>query len=341
MDLDQVRRLLVPWVSACLLLVAGCGGGGGGGDGGGGDGGFRVALSRPSVQFTSEEGSAGASVMVIASWTGTPPSSVYIGAIVEGEGVQPDIPVTLYPTRAEITLHPRGDLLPGVYTGRVLALVCSDPACTRTIGGTPVPLAYTLTVTPGLRATPNPFQVTAVSGIETDAGLDLVLPPGESGFQFQVAPQVPWLEVGTANGTHQPLRFKSWPVGQYETNLAITSGTRTRWVPVRYTVVAPPGGQHDLGLVPSSLSFSVAAGAVSPAQSLVMTLPSWDLREPVVTFWHIFGSGWVEVVRTGPGYQVSINAANLSPGTYSALITVTPAFPGTAMSVPVSVTVTP
>lgn len=340
LEFDQVRRLLAPWVSACLLLAAGCGGGGGGDNGGGGVE-FRVALNRTSVQLTTEEGMGGAPAVVIASWTGTPPSPVYIAGVVEGEGVQPDIPVMLQSTHAEIVLHPRGDLLPGVYTGRVLAMVCSDAACTRTIGGTPVPIAYTLTVTPGLRVTPNPVQVAAVSGIETDVGLDLVLPLGETGFQLQVAPQVPWLEVGTANGTHQPLVFKPWRVGQYETMLAFTVGTRMRWVPVRYTVTAPPGGEHDLGLAPSSLSFSVPQGAVSPAQSLAVTLPSWDLREPVVSFWHILGSGWVDVVRTGPGYQVSINAANLSPGTYSALVTFTPAAPATAVSVPVSVTVTP
>lgn len=341
MGFEAMRRLLALGVSACLLLVAGCGGGGGGSEGGGG--GFRVSLSRTSVQLTLAEGEyPPASASLSATWTGQPPGNVYIGAVVEGDGIDPTIPITLSSTRADIVLNARSGLAAGRYTGRVLALVCADQACSQPVGGTPIPIAYTVVVTPGLRATPAAVALSAVSGQATGATLAVQLPPGEAAFQATLDAPTPWLELGAQTSTSLQVSARSWRAGTYTAQIRIASGGRVVNVPVSYTVAAPPGGEHELALTPGSLTISTVENAAASVRSVAVTPASWDPAGPVVSVRYAgAASGWLTTTRTATGFDVVANALGMTQGVYTATLTFTPAAPGTPLDVPVSMTVGP
>lgn len=312
LNFGLVRRLLASWVSACLLLVAGCGGGGGGG---GGDGGFRVVLNRSSVQFSFERGQSPMPVGMRATWTGQPPNSVYIGAVVEGQGIDPAIPVTLTNTHADITLRPRADLPVGQYTGRVLAFVCADPACTQPVGGTPIPIAYTVTVAQGLELTPASVALSAVENTVAPAqSLALTMPSASTTepvvtTQYAAGSATGWLSVSrTATGYNLTGTAAALPQGVYTASVTFTPAAphSSVTVPVTFTVghglVAPATALHT-------------ANAESSAASLTGTAPVNLAAGPALGWTATSNAAWLQLTTasgtTGGSLAYTIDPAGL------------------------------
>jgi hypothetical protein len=133
------------------LLLSGCGGGGGGGGGQQPNGttDFRVTLDRSAITFQATAGSAPPSQTIVATWTGTPPDPVYINAIVEGAGIAPTIPILITSSSATATVSVAGGLSAGNYAGRINFLVCRDTACNQRVGGSPLPVSFTVNVASG------------------------------------------------------------------------------------------------------------------------------------------------------------------------------------------------
>lgn len=126
---------------------SGAGGGGGGGSSGGGtSGGFRVQLTQSSVSFDLVQGATPTSQTVRATWTGTPPDPLFVGALLQGSGLSQTIPLQLTSSDAAATLTPSAGLAAGQYSGVVQFLVCTDSACTQRVGGSPLNISYTVTV---------------------------------------------------------------------------------------------------------------------------------------------------------------------------------------------------
>ncbi|MFC4311854.1 hypothetical protein ACFPN2_22425 [Steroidobacter flavus] len=112
-------------------------------------GGFTIQLQQSSVLLEYREGAPTvASTSVTATWRGTPPNPLYIVAAVEGPGIAaPSITVNQADARATITAL---RMAAGDYSGRIVIRACPDPACSSTVGGTPINLPYTVRVTPPL-----------------------------------------------------------------------------------------------------------------------------------------------------------------------------------------------
>jgi hypothetical protein len=155
-----------------------------------------------------------AAAHVIATWSGPPPGTVYIGAIVEGGGISPFIPVTLSAAQGDIAISPRSGLAIGTYTGRVMARVCADSGCTQPIGGTPLPISYSVTVTPGF-VTPTSLSFDAVGGVAATGSLSVQVPVGQTGFDAQVSTGAPWLKLGAPAGGTLPVTALPWRAGSY------------------------------------------------------------------------------------------------------------------------------
>ncbi len=150
-----LRRFGFLWILP-LLMAVGCGGGGSAAA----DSTFRISLNRSSLEAILLEGETPETLHVLATGTGTAPSSLYIGAALEGFGFEQTIPITITGMQADIRLTPRSGLAPGTYSGRVNLLASTDPAGTNLVGGTPLRLPYTVLVRPRQQ-----LQFSAVEGL--------------------------------------------------------------------------------------------------------------------------------------------------------------------------------
>jgi hypothetical protein len=180
-----MNRLTRPMLVSTLVALASCGGGGGGDDQGppppGGNN-FRVQADRANVTFDFVQGEIPTSQVINATWSGTPPAQLYVSATLEGVGLLQVIPLAVSGTSATITLNADRSLSGGTYTGRVMLLVCSDPACTERIGGTPIPVNYTISVrTPAFTGPQNiEFRYTrGTTPVQTPVTLNVVAGAGD------------------------------------------------------------------------------------------------------------------------------------------------------------------
>jgi hypothetical protein len=342
----KVNMKILKKIAAVLILssLISCGGGGGGSSsGGGGNSGqapFQVTLDRTSVNLTITEGQSGASTIVTATGSGSNPGQLYIGAIVEGTGIDPNISYTSSGANLYLGLRVANGLVAGTYTGRVVFYACSDYYCDHPVGGTPLAINYTVIVQPTLTITPNPISLNAVSGNLATGALAVTLPSGATSFSV-VAPDAPtWLQIGSPSSSTVQLTAQSMRSGTYTTSVLVTANTgQAKLVPVTYTVTPPAGGEHDLAVTPYALGFSAVQGASTAAQTLSFSNPTWAPSTGItLTTSYITGSGWLTVTPIAGGASLVANAAGMSPGTYTAILLVTPQS-GNPVSIPVTFTV--
>jgi hypothetical protein len=316
-----VRGLLV----LCLAMLMSCGGGGGGGDDGGGNQAFRVTLDRTSVSFTYLEGAAPGAVIVTATANREPDGQLFAGAIVENSGsvnaIDPNIQVVITGLQARATVFAAGGLAAGTYTGRILFLACSDPLCNNRIGGTPLPVNFTVTVQPGVHATPAAITRTQESGTGVVEDVAVALGTGET--SFTVNENASFVEISNLTTSGFRVSMPSLPAGTYTANLALHgSGGSRSIVPLTYTVTVPPGGQQPLKVNPTSVTLTTTEGVSSQSQFVEVTEASWrpGLAPPGISYLQGQHEGWLEVTAVPGGYSLVAHAANLTKGAYSAIV---------------------
>ncbi len=324
------------------LALAGCGGGGGGG---GGDSSppFVVTLNRSAIELTMLAGSAPPTTQVLATGSGTLPSTLYVAAQVEGSGIDPAILGVFSGTQATFTMQAAPGLEPGTYTGRVLLLACSDPACNTRIGGTPLPVSYRVVVQPTLRASPPSVSESVVGGATAVGRVRVGLPAGASSFSLAGTEGLPWVRT-RIEGLDIWLDFQPWRSGTYSGVFDIVAGGSRIPVVVTYAVLPPAGGERDLAVEPASLSFSTTEGARSTARAVTVTPASWSggaVPEVQVRYPAGTPTGWLSVTPGAGGVSVQADASALGQGSYTATLVFTPAAPATTVTVPVALSVGP
>jgi len=312
-------------LTLCLLLLMSCGGGGGGG--GGGNQAFRVTLDRNSVSWTLLEGSTPGGVTITGTANREPDGGVlFVGAIVENIGsvnaIDQNIIIVLNGLQATAHVFAAAGLAAGTYSGRILFLVCSDPACNNRIGGSPLPVNFTVTVQPGVRATPGAITRTIESGTGVVEDVAITLGTGET--NYTVDENASFVEISNQTTAGFRVTMPSLPAGTYTTNLALNgSGGSRSTVPLTYTVTAPPGGQQPLKVNPTSVTLTTTEGVSSPAQVVAVTEATWrpGLRTPVIHYQQGLFQDWLAITPVAGGYRLVANAANLTKSAYSAIVT--------------------
>ncbi len=315
-----------------IALLVSCGGGGGsdgGGGGGGGGGGLSVTLVNNSISWSYYPNQTPAAQVVNANISGTYSGNVFAGAVVENAGatnpINPNIQLSISATQATASVRPAANLAPGTYTGRILFLACSDQACGNRIGGTPLPVTYTVNVLSPVSATPAAITRTVTSGVApTD---DIVVTPGtnETGFTMGQTASFATVSNQTAGGFKATLR--SLPVGTYTGNIVVNgSAGSLATIPINYTVTAPAGGQQPLSVNPTRLTLNTVEGDATAPQTISVTQPTWQpgLQTPVFSFVPGAPTDWLQVTSAPGGYQVVASATNLSQGVHLATIIVAP-----------------
>ena len=312
----------------CLSLLMSCGGGGGGGgdddDNGGGN--FRVTLDRNSVSWTFYQGAdVPAGQNITGTATGTFNGQLFVAAIVENNGavnaINPNIPILLSGTQATASVQPVAGLAAGTYTGRILFLACSDAACNNRIGGTPLPVTFTVTVQAGVQATPGTITRSIESGNTVVADIAVVPGVNETGFTIGATPALMQITNQTAGGFRVTL--PSLPVGVYNASIPLTGSNGSRSsIPITYTVTAPPGGQQLLSVTPSNVTLTASEGSNSAPSEVQVTEATWrpGLRPPLIDYRE--GQNWLNITPVAGGFNFVANAANLPSGTYTAIVVI-------------------
>jgi hypothetical protein len=327
-----------------LCLLTSCGGGGGGGgssSSGGSNGGVRFTPDRSSVDLAYDEGASfmpTTNITVTAS--GTFSGTLYIGAVVEGNGIDANIPASISGQTAVFTLQARSGLAAGTYSGRVQLLGCKDADCKNQIGNSPVIINYTLTVRVTLAVTPGAVTATAQSGSATTSNVTVRLPTGATSFTTAFNSGEQWMTIDQVTATGFRVNLRSMPQGNFNGSIRVSAGTSQVSIPVDYTVT---GGvpYAPMNVQPNNLTLTGSEGAVNAPVTLTVTPPSWDpatsLRlvqpqsnDPVT---------WLSSAPVNGGYALTVNAANLTAGTYNAWALVTGAFPSQEIQVPIALTI--
>lgn len=340
-------------ISAALLalvLLVSCGGGGGGGDGGGGGGGNGLG----SLQFTADttridlaydEGALsmpGARVIVTA--TGNFTGTLYIGAIADGTGIDPNIQTEITGNQATFTFAPRAGLAIGTYTGKVSLMGCSDQACAKQIGNSPIIVNYTVTVRATLKSTPAQVDATSSSGNTTSQDIAIRLPYNATTFTASVSSGSEYISIDQQTAAGFRVALRSLPQGNYSGRVHVTAGTSAIDIPVSY-VVAGGVPRANMQVTPNNLTMTGVEGAVSAPVKLSVTPPSWD---PVtrVRFTSTSSSTsavptWLSASATTGGYNIVVDATSLTAGTFTAYAWVAGGYPTQEVSVPIALTVGP
>lgn len=333
-----MRLLRVISTLVLLGLLQACGGGGGGGSGDG-DAGFSISLDRTNITFDFFEGANPPTQVITATARGEYSGNLYVAATLEGPGIDPTIPIVISGLRGTISVKAAPGLAEGTYNGRINFLACSDQACTRPIGGTPIPVGYSVTVKRGVRFAPATALLAAQSGQGTSSSVTIELPAGMS--QYEVSSGLPqWLSVTDRSASSFTLAASSMPVGVYNASVRVTSGAASGVLSVTYEVSAPPGGEHGILAVPETLAFSVSEGT-QVTRTLQITPPTWtpELRESIRYTGQ--ARNWLTMTRRAGGFDVTASAASLPEGTYTAEIVFNTVPELESLSIPVALTVGP
>ena len=235
-------------------------------------------------------------------------------------------------------ITPTGFLLKtqGVHSGILTGvLTLQGGGLTKT-----VPVEYV--VTPQRLATSTTsVNLTAQSGATAAAQVQVTLPEGANDYAIADASLPRWL--GIVDRTASGFRFvaAAMPSGRYTTTVSVSSQSQVVPVDISYTVAAPSGGDRYLSVGMKSVTLGTAEGSISPSVELGLVRPSWNSNVSASVSYPVGApGGWLTQRTSASGDMVlSASAANLPKGNYSASLLLTPAYPGSPITVPVALTV--
>lgn len=324
-------------IALLAILLTACGGGGGGGANGTPNPapGFSVSVDRSELRFDGEEGRAPQPLAVLGTSQGDPQGTVYTGALDLGTSLD-KVTTELIGSQVKFTVYPKPNLPAGTYKGSVQLFACPDNHCTRHFSGSPVDVPYTITIAKGLKITPSPVLLSAVSGATASSDISVQLPDGQSSFTVNTA--TPWISTANLSTSGFTITTLPMPPGNYSGNVSVSLPGRSIDLPVTYTVTGDASTVTQLSADVTSMNFSATA-STTPAtvRTVNVTLPSW-LKELNTTVNYVGATGnWLKLTKTGErSYTVSVSALNLVAGTYTANLVVSAGPTVAPLQIPVS-----
>jgi uncharacterized protein (TIGR03437 family) len=244
----------------------------------------------------------------------------------------------LTPGNIGVSVNPVG-LSSGTYSASLTILSPSSGS-----GPQIVTVLLTVSPAPNLLVSPTALSFAYRQGDPLPSSRTFAVTSNSSLVSFAVLATVPWITVSQSSVTApasvtvsvNPVSLSS---GTYSANLTITSPTATggpQIVTVSLTVSPAP----SLIVSPTSLSFAYRQGSpLPPSQTVTVTSNSSPIS------FGMFASGpWITVSQlnaTAPTtINVSMNPANLTPGTYTGAIIITTVGAGTSPQIiPVTLSV--
>jgi WD40 repeat protein len=333
------------------LLLAACGGGGGGTSAGAPSSvptptpdpspGFSVSIDRTQLRFAGDEGSVLAPQVILGTGSGTNvPTTAYFGGQDLGTAID-RVEARINGTQAQFYVYPKMQLAAGEYAGTLKLMMCADTQCAQHFKGSPVEVAYTISISKGLKVTPLGLDLRALGGATASAAVAVQLPTGVS--SFSVTSSVPWLQAKNITASGMTVVASSKAPGNYSGVLTIDAGQRQTSLAVNYVVSADPASVTSITPERASLDFSAPTGYASGAQQLKVTLPPWAQALGNSVRYQYGGDGDWLAVTPGAGGSLNLvaSAAKLSPGIYRADVVLSGGPEVLSVSVPVTLNVLP
>jgi len=190
------------------------------GGGGGGDnpnppvsGKIRFTADKTSLTFDLQEsiGFYGPQIVTITA-SGDFNGTLYVAAVVEGQGIDPDITLSISGLQGTFTINPAAGLAVGDYTGRIKLMGCSDANCTHQVGNSPLYVSYTTHVHTALHLSAESFDLATTSDTGLSRDVTVTLPWQQSSFSTQIFTSGPgFLTVTQPTPTRSPRQSPSNP----------------------------------------------------------------------------------------------------------------------------------
>jgi uncharacterized protein (TIGR03437 family) len=237
-----------------------------------------------------------------------------------------------------------GGLGAGTYTGTI----------TISAGSGTTTVTVTMLITAGVVLIPNPSTIN-VNSQSMNTQISLTASDGST-QAFSATSSASWVTVSSAAGStpggiNLSINPAGLPNGVNTANITITA-TGAANSPVTVPVVALVSGSTGGGAVtatPTSVNFTYQLGGTAPANQTVAIASAAGSTgvSATVTTTTTTGGNWLSAgvtsgstITTPTNLTVSANVTNLAAGTYDGTITITPVNGGTAVQVPVKLTVT-
>jgi hypothetical protein len=292
-------------IGVMAIQLWGCGGGGGSGGSGPSTPSFSISLDRQSLTFDVTTGTYTPSQNILATGTGTPPDTVYVGAVVDGEGIEPDISISINGMQATISVRPISGLAVGDYSGRILFLACSDSVCDHPIGGTPLAVAYTIRVHVPNGITPNPIPLAAAAGVAANQIVAVRFPQTNAPFTVTVDGNPEWLTITNQSTSGFQVNARGLPPGLYTATLRATAGSQSYSATLNHSVSSSP-------LTLTAVSGETATGTLVAPLGVNASTYSATVTQ---------GSEWLSITQQSPGV-ITVVARSLPAQQYVGVVTV-------------------
>jgi hypothetical protein len=246
------------------------------------------------------------------------------------------------PSTLTVTANP-ALVQPGVHQGTII--LSSTPASNIVS----IPVVLNVTTTGAGFVNPGSLSFNYASGSSTPQTATLNVSGSATGQAFTATADQTWLTIfpqqGTTPGTISVLSNPTGRAdGTYNANITVsfTGLTQSQTIPVTMTIAAAP----TLVVNKDPVRFNYQIGGTAPASqrtSINVTSTGTALTY-IATATTQTGFNWLFVTPASgstPGaLTIEVNAANLSPATYTGTVSITPAMAGaTRQDIPVSLTV--
>jgi len=323
---EMWRRVCLALILGVAALVGGCGGGGSGAgneaSGGGGttpDETFSASFTPATVQVEGVQGSP-ATVALSAKLHYEGASALYLGVgydeplVLDVDGYV-DENDTL-----QLAVTMRGDVDPGDHQTELTLYACYDEQCARSAPGSPVKVAVTYRVTPGLQVQ----RQVQLERTGAEAAPTLTVPvtiPAAAGTLTMDYPGVDSLAAVQATFDGQALHFTTRDVraGTYTGKVTLRSLSDPRYVAtvdVTYVVKPPPGGEVPLSVVVEGGNAAVRQGQ-KVTRRLTITRPSWTNAWFDPELLSFYADHFTLVAAGTDAYDLTFDSTGLVPGSYS------------------------
>ncbi|MRW91310.1 hypothetical protein GJ699_15055 [Duganella sp. FT80W] len=320
----KMNRLSFVAAIGLSWLLAACGGGGGGGSSSSGGGsapdpapGFSVSIDRTQLRFSGDEGSVISPQIIVGTGSGSNvPTTAYFGGQDLGTAID-RVEARINGTQAQFSVYPKTQLAAGEYAGTLKLSMCADAQCAQHFKGSPVDVAYTVSISKGLKVSPGSVDLRALAGAMASAPVTVELPSGVSSFSATTS--VSWLQVSNITSNSMTVSASAKAPGTYTALVTISAASRQTTIPVTYTVTADASSITAITPDRASLDFSAPTGYASGGQQLKVTLPAWGQALTSSVQYRYGDSGWLTVTPGASNtLSVTASAGSLQPGVYRA-----------------------
>lgn len=205
------------------LIISACGGGGGGSN----EDTVTISIDKQNLSFDLLQTESGALYIqgITATATGPISQNIYIGATVDGQGLNPPVLANIdtVNSTARMEFTPDTSTAAGTYSGNITMLACYDISCSKHYKGSPFVVPYTIRIRSLVKIAPSDVYLEVTSGmIGTPTTFSVEIPDGASPLETAYSSyENPYLDERSN---------LAWLKVTYDGNIVTATPDATNWI---------------------------------------------------------------------------------------------------------------